>query len=134
MKNLKVIIVDDSETYRENLKNILVHEYECEVIAEASNGDEFLNTTKPYLADIIFMDLCMPNINGWEATKKFSFEYPYSKVIAVTMFSNQAYLQQLVEVGFKGCILKNEVMNHLKQAIKTVMSGKFYFPKNLSLD
>lgn len=131
MEKLKVILVDDSKSFRDSFKYLLENAFNAELIAEVSDGSEFLALANAHQADIVFMDLCMDKTNGWETAKKYLDENPYSKIIAVTMFSDKAYLVQLIEIGFKGCIYKNGIMDHIKNVIEFVMAGKLYFPQNI---
>lgn len=64
MKNLKYIIVDDNEEFRKALRELLEIEFSAEIIAEASNGMEFLNISEYSKADIVIMDIFMPEMNG----------------------------------------------------------------------
>jgi DNA-binding NarL/FixJ family response regulator len=133
MKNIKFIIVDDSEKFRQALKDYLVTEFSSLVIAEASNGTGFLNLDVLFQADIIIMDLFMPDMNGLEVTQSLLWKYPYLKVIAVTMHADKAYLKQLLETGFKGCIFKSNIFDEVKIAVDHVMNNKLYFPKYINL-
>jgi len=133
MENLKFILVDDNQEFRQALKELLETEFSAQVIAEASNGNEFLALKNHHLANIIIMDLMMPEKSGLEATKPFIWKSPHAKVIAVTMHNDKAYLKQLIEVGFKGCIFKNNIFAEIKTAVETVMDGKFYFPDGMKL-
>lgn len=133
MKNLKFILVDDNNEFRKALGELLEIEFSAKIIAEASNGKEFLELNNSYHADIILMDLFMPEMNGIEATKPYVWKYPHSKIIAITMHAEKAYLQQLVEAGFKGCIFKNNIFNELKNAVEAVLDNKFYFSDKIKL-
>jgi len=133
MENLKFILVDDNKEFRQALKDILETEFLAQVIAEAATGKEFLSLTGHHKADIIIMDLFMPEMTGLEATKPFLWKYPHSKVIAVTMHSDKAYLQQLLEIGFKGCIFKSNIFTDIKVAVDTVMKGKYFFPDQIKI-
>lgn len=133
MEKLKVIVVDDSKRFRESLKLLLENVFNVEIIAEASNGNEFLALEEAFVSDIIFMDLCMTNGNGWDTAKEFIDKYPNAKIVAVTMFTDKAYLVQLIEIGFKGCIYKNDIIHHIKNAIDSVMNGRLYFPYKMKL-
>jgi len=133
MKDIKFILVDDNKEFRQGLKALLETEFSAQVIAEASNGDEFLKLSNHHLADIIIMDLMMPEKDGIEATRPFIWNSPHAKVIAVTMHGDKAYLQQLIETGFKGCIFKNNIFTEISYAVNQVMNGKLYFPENMKI-
>jgi len=134
MGTLKIILVDDNKMFRESIKDLLVHVFKYQVIAEANNGEEFLNLPKSLKPDIILMDLSMPQIDGFEATKKYYWDFPTSRIIAVTNHIENAYLVKLIETGFKGCIFKYNIFNEIQPAIKTVMSGELWFPDEYKTD
>ena len=84
--------------------------------------------------DLIFMDIMMPEIDGIELTKKILWINNSLKIIAITMHNDRVYLQTLIEAGFVGCIFKNTLFTELPLAIKTIVEGKRYFPKNITIE
>ncbi len=132
-KKLKILIVDDNNSFREAVKLFLTNELNCEIVGEASNGKEFLQLINPVLADIVLMDIQMPELDGITATKKWCLIYPHTKVIAVTMFTEKAYLQPLIEAGFRGCIFKTNFFSEIFHAIDEVSKGGFYFNRDIPI-
>ena len=130
-KRLKVFLVDDNGTFRDAVKQFLEIELNCEIVGEAENGKQFLETFSRLPADIVLMDIQMPEIDGIAATKKWCMYNPQTKVIAVTMFTEKVYLLPLIEAGFKGCVFKSEFFNEIIKAIDTVMQNKMFFSNNL---
>lgn len=130
---MKFIIVDDSPTFREGLSFVLKKDKNNEIIGMANNGKEFLELTNIYKADIILMDINMPEMNGADAVKTAMWRYPLLKVIAITMFNDTAYMKELIEVGFKGCVFKSDIYRELPKAIEIVKNGQFYFPQNIKI-
>ena len=133
-KKLKILLVDDNQTFRTAVKQYLEIEMNCTVVAEVENGKHFLDMFNRTLADIVLMDIQMPEVDGITATKKWCLLNPETKVIAVTMFTDRAYLLPLIEAGFKGCIFKSEFFNEISKAIEKVMNGKMFFSDNLPVD
>lgn len=134
MKKLKFIVVDDNYTFLNGiifyLEYILLHE----VIGYALNGKEFLDQKENFFeADIILMDVQMPEFDGIEATKRYLGYYHNAKVIAVTNFPDAVYLRELINAGFKGCVFKDRIYEDLPSAIKTVQMEKLFFPDNIKL-
>ncbi|HEY4788902.1 MAG TPA: response regulator transcription factor [Bacteroidales bacterium] len=134
MKTLKVILVDDNESFRNALKNLLTNKFYVQIIGEASSGKEFNNLSNLNSADIILMDVMMPDIDGISLTKKALWANNHLKFIAITMHYDKVYLTSLVEAGFKGCVFKSNIFSEILHAIETVMSGKYYFPENILLN
>lgn len=79
------------------------------------------------------MDIMMPELNGIEATKNLLLQNPKTKVIAVTMHAEKAYLAELIKAGFKGCIFKNKLFEEIKTAITKVKNNKLYFPVDIKI-
>jgi DNA-binding NarL/FixJ family response regulator len=132
-KKLTVFLVDDNETFREAVRQFLEIEFNCEIVGEAENGKQFLKAYNKLQADIVLMDIQMPEIDGIAATKKWCMFNSQTKVIAVTMFTEKAYLLPLIEAGFKGCVFKSEFFNEITKAIETVMGGGIFFSNNLPI-
>ena len=130
---VKVIIVDDNEIFRKGLKFYLENIKNFQVLNENSDGDEFLESDNMYIADIVLMDIEMPKMNGLEAAKNALWRYSELKIIAITNYKDKAYLSELIGVGFKGCVFKDEIYNELETAINTVLSGDIYYPEDINL-
>jgi len=132
-KPIKLIIVDDSEMYRKVMIEFLENELLCKVIDEARNGEAFLQLKTIQLADIVLLDLQMPSVNGFQVAKRMSIQYPNIKIIAVTMYTENVYLDQLVELGFKGCVFKTSFFDEIIPALEQVLGGGYYFNKSLEI-
>lgn len=128
---MKIIIVDDNKTFRESLKYYVEDELLHEVIAMAVDGLEFLKIENIHEADIVLMDIEMPNLNGIETTKRALNDYPALKIVAITNYTDRAYLIDLLSAGFKGCVFKNCVYDDLKNALSNLFFNKLYFPNNI---
>lgn len=131
---MKFIIVDDNNTFREGIKyyleNMLLHE----VIGTASDGLEFLLIKNIHEADIILMDIEMPNMNGIETVKKALWGNSNLKFIAITDYTDKAYLLELIGAGFRSCVFKSNIYEGLKEAISSVMNNKLFFPDDINLN
>lgn len=132
MGTYNIIIVDDNKQFRDGLRfyleNILGHT----IIAEASSGKQFLKIENAHEADLILMDISMPDLSGMEVSKLFLRENT-NKIIAITSYEEKTYLTGLIEAGIKGCVFKKDIHDRLKKAIEVVMDNKLYYPKNISI-
>lgn len=134
MEKLKIVIVDDNKTFLEGLKFYLENVLSHEVINHAYDGREFLNNkSKSMAADIVLMDIQMPEVDGIETVKRLLWHYRDSKVIAVTEFPDTAALKDYVSAGFKGCVLKSMIFQDLSEAIDNVLTGGLYFPESIEI-
>jgi two-component system, NarL family, response regulator NreC len=134
MKPLKVILVDDNLAFRVALKKLLAAEYNVEIIGEASNANEYRAIDDLHLADIVFMDVMMPGVDGITLAKETHWIHHRLKTIAITMHVDKVYLDSLIGAGFKGCIFKNNLYAELHAAINNVMAGKLHYPKNININ
>jgi DNA-binding NarL/FixJ family response regulator len=101
------------------------------VIAEASDGMEFIDLLASHKPDLVLMDISMPRMNGMEATQKALELMPELKIIAFTMFGEEEYYYKMIDLGVKGFILKSSGINELEKAIQDVMMGESYFSNEL---
>ncbi len=126
-----IIIVDDHMIFRQGITSLLTSEEICTVIAEASNGADFITLLKHHKPDLVLMDIDMPHMNGMEATQIAMEMIPDLKIIIFTMFSDEEYYYKMIELGVKGFIMKSSGINELEIAIHTVMRGESYFSNEL---
>jgi DNA-binding NarL/FixJ family response regulator len=126
-----VIIVDDHISFRQGLNSLITIENIANVIAEASDGTQFIELLEKHKPDLVLMDIDMPNMNGLDATKKALKILPDLKIIAFTMFGYEDYYYNMIENGVQGFILKSSGLNELEKAIHAVMAGKTYFSNEL---
>jgi len=131
MKKHKVILVDDHKLFREGLRLLLNNSENINVIAEASNGIEFLEIAEDCNDAIVLMDIEMPEMNGIDATKQILEKCPDLKIIALTMFGEDEYYYQMIEAGVKGFLLKNTSIDEVLDAIETVSRGENCFSQEL---
>lgn len=132
MNNFKVILVDDNRQFREGLRFYIETILGYEIISEASNGSEFLELTNVHLADVVLIDISMPEINGIDAARAYLKRRP-QKFIAITSFEEKTYLNELIEAGIKGCVFKKNIHNEIKQAIEVVIADDIYYPNDINI-
>jgi len=130
-EQIKVLIVDDHEIFRNGLKMIINRFKNTKVIAEASNGKEFLEILDKNLPDIVLMDIEMPEMNGIEATTKALEKYPDLKILALSMFNDDNYVESMIDSGVRGFLLKNVNKEKLEKALNTVYKGGNYYSEEL---
>jgi len=101
------------------------------VIAEASNGKEFLDLLDKIVPDVVLMDIDMPEMDGIEATTKALELKPGLKIICLSMYGEEEYYYKMIEAGVCGFLLKNSEINEVKTAVTSVVSGGKYFSQEL---
>lgn len=127
----KIIIVDDHSLFREGIKLLIDTEGLGEVIAEASNGKMFLDMLSTHQPELVIMDIEMPVMNGLEATQKALELFPELKILMLTMFSEKADYNTILQTGAKGCVLKTSGKSEFEKAISAVTNNQYYFPENI---
>jgi DNA-binding NarL/FixJ family response regulator len=134
MKKPGIIIVDDHKLFRSGLKYILEESGLYQVLAEASNGEEFLDLLKNVSPDLIVLDINMPVMNGIEAAKKAISMYPGLPILILSMHSESEYYTTLLEAGVRGFVLKDADNDEFFNAISKVLRGGTYFSQELLLN
>lgn len=133
MPGLRIIIADDNIQFRSGLRFYIETILKHFVVAEAKDGKELIQIARTTKADILLVDISMPKINGIDAAREHLLNYSLHKIIAITSYEEQTYLNELIEAGIKGCVFKKDIYDHLKLAIARVMMDELYFPKNISI-
>jgi DNA-binding NarL/FixJ family response regulator len=128
---INVMIVDDHEIFRNGLKMAVGRLKYAHVSAEADNGLDFITQIEKKRPDIVLMDIEMPVMNGIDATGKAMTMYPDLKIIALTMYKDDAYIQSMLEAGARGFLIKNITKDILDRAIQAVYHGKTYYSEEL---
>ncbi len=123
----KIIIVDDHFIFRNGLKELLAEVPEVEVIGEAESGEEFLVMLDKITPDIVFMDIKMPGLSGIDTTRLALEKNPDLKILALSMFGENDYVEEMLQAGALGYLLKNIGKNDLVKAIDNITDGKGYF-------
>ena len=126
-EKLRIIVVDDHEFFRRGLVFVLNKLKYVEVIAEATNGQEFLDILETKPADIALMDINMPNMDGAEATRLALAKFPGLKIVALSSNQDESSLETMIEAGAKGFLLKNIDKDVLNRALLVIAQDKPYF-------
>jgi DNA-binding NarL/FixJ family response regulator len=123
----KIMIVDDHFIFRNGLKDLLDEIPDADVIGEASSGEEFLELLSTNNPDIVFMDIKMPGMSGIETTRKALEINPGLKILALSMFGEGEYVEEMLQAGAMGYLLKNIGKQELIKAIDNIADEKGYF-------
>lgn len=125
-KEIKIALVDDHALFRNGLRGLIDGKRNCRVVAEASDGAEFLENDVAMTADVVFMDIAMPTLSGDKATTVALERNPEMKVICLSMFGEEKYYSLMVEAGARGFLLKDSSIEEVFAAIEAVMRGDEY--------
>lgn len=125
-KQIKIVIVDDHQLFREGVKRILAMEPIFQVVAEGNDGDTAVDLVRNYQPDVVLMDINMPNVNGLEATKQVLEKFPHVKVLMLSIHDDEAYVTEALKLGASGYLLKEMDTEALIEAVKIVGEGGAY--------
>lgn len=132
MNPITVLLADDHDVVRKGMKMLLEDEEDVKVVGEASDGLDAIEKVGILLPNVVILDLTMPKMNGIEAAKAISTEYPAVKILIFSMHNNREYIINSVENGASGYLLKDTGKEELMRAIKVVSEGRKYFPPEIS--
>jgi len=132
MKRISVLLVEDHNVVREGLRALLRAEEDIEVVGEARNGREAVQLTGKLLPDVVVMDIAMPLLNGVEATRQILRIVPATRVLVLSAHSEDEYVEQVLEAGAAGYLLKQTAANVLVKAIREAHAGHRFFSPSIS--
>ncbi|MGD0014481.1 MAG: response regulator transcription factor [Bryobacteraceae bacterium] len=133
MPKIKILLADDHTLFRQGVRNLLNAEADMEVIAEVPNGGEAIDKAAELRPDVVLMDIGMPGFSSFEAVRQIKKTRPETKVLFLTMYDDEDYLVEGMEVGGNGYVLKDCPAAQLLAAIRDVQRGGSYLsPRMLS--
>ena len=132
MQKITVLLADDHTVVRAGLRALLEAEEDINVVGESENGREAVRMAKHLQPDVVVMDIAMPSLNGLEATRQVTRESPKSRVLILSSYSNDEYVQQLTDAGATGYLVKQTAAQDLVAAIREVKKGNAFFSPAIS--
>ena len=132
MKKITVLLAEDHRIVREGFRSLLNHERDIEVVGEAETGRQAIAMVKKLRPAVVVIDIAMPLLNGLEATRQIRKDFPDSKVIILSAHSDDAYVDQVIELGAAGFLLKQNSSHDLAAAIREVQKGNNFFSPAVS--
>jgi DNA-binding NarL/FixJ family response regulator len=124
---IKVFIVEDHAMVVEGIQVLLQHEKDITVIGAANTASACLDYFAHHTADVVLMDINLPDMNGVELCKIIKTSYKATMVLALSTFNQGIYMNKIMENGGSGYLLKNITRQELVDALKTVNKGGVYF-------
>ena len=127
----RIVLVDDHSLFRNGLRGLLERQEGYRVVGEAGSGEEFLALLDTLEADVVFMDVSMPGLDGAQTTERALARRPGLRIITLSMFGEESYYSRMVEAGARGFLLKDSDIGDVLEAVETVMEGGSYFSPQL---
>lgn len=133
MARTRILLADDHTLFRQGIRQLLSAEPDMEVAGESSNASDAIEMAAELRPDVVLMDIGMPGLSSFEATRQIKKTRPETKVLMLTMYDDEDYLVEGMEVGASGYVLKDSPAGQLAAAIRDVQRGGSYLsPRMLS--
>lgn len=131
-KKIRLIIADDHDLVREGIHSRLVTEANIDVIGEAKNGLEAVELCGLHEPDLVLLDISMPELNGLEAARIIRQDMPDIKILFLSVYDNEEYVQEALRIGANGFVLKDASKSEMLNAIRMASEGATYLGPKLS--
>jgi DNA-binding NarL/FixJ family response regulator len=122
----RIVLADDHPIVLSGLRNLLSQERDFKLVGEATSGAEALKIIRESKPDLVVMDISMAEPNGIAVSRRIGQELPSVKVLILTFHEDRAYLQQAIDAGVGGYLLKRSAAENLVPAIRAVITGGLY--------
>lgn len=130
--NITVLIADDHKLFRRGLIELISSEMGIEVVGESGDGHSTLRMVRKLSPDVVIMDISMPDLNGIEAARQISRDYPGTKILALSMHSDDQFVTEMLRAGANGYLLKDSAVRELVRAIRTVSNDQTYLDPHVA--
>lgn len=123
---VRVFIVDDHPVVVAGLQSLLRQLDQIEVAGAASNAFEAIPFLRSNQVDVVLLDINLPDISGIDLCKKIHKEFPETKILGISTFSDRSFISRMIENGAAGYLIKSASAEEIAEAIATVLNGKMY--------
>jgi DNA-binding NarL/FixJ family response regulator len=127
-----IVLADDHHVVRQGLRVLLEGQPDFQLVGEAGDGLEAIQSVERLKPDVLVIDLMMPSLNGLEATRQVSQRSPHTRVVILSMHADEAYVLAALRNGAAGYVLKDSSAADLVQAVREVAAGRRYLSSPLS--
>jgi two-component system, NarL family, response regulator NreC len=131
MAKIRVLLTDDHMLFRQGIRTLLSAEPDMEIAGEASNAADAVTVARQSRPDVVLMDIGMAGMSSFEATRQIRKERPDTRVVFLSMYDDEDYLAECVDIGANGYILKESPIEQLVTAIREVHRGGSYLSPRL---
>jgi DNA-binding NarL/FixJ family response regulator len=129
---IRVLIADDHKMFVGGIESLIAGEEGVQVVAKCYDGNTVFSLLTQHEVDVILLDIDLPGQNGMEVCKRLRTEYPQVRVLILSMYNEESFITELLNMGATGYVLKDTEVDELLTAIKTVFRGESYFSKDVT--
>ena len=131
MKRISVLLAEDHTVVREGMRKMIEMEADLEVVGEAKNGQEAVDMVQELHPAIVLMDVSLPLLNGFQATGQILEAVPATKVIMLSAYNDEAYIEEAINSGAMGYLIKQTSTGSVCRAIREVQKGHAFFSPSI---
>ncbi|HXA52957.1 MAG TPA: response regulator transcription factor [Candidatus Acidoferrum sp.] len=131
MSKIRILLTDDHTLFRQGIRTLIAAEPDMEVVGEAANASDAVALAGNTHPDVVLMDIGMTGMSSFEATRLIRKERPDTRVVFLSMYDDEDYLAECVEIGAAGYILKESPVEQLTTGIREVHRGGSYLSPRL---
>lgn len=129
---IRLAIAEDHQSLIDGISLILEYEDDISIVGTANDGEALLEIVEKKRPTFVLTDIRMPKLDGIEAVKRIKKSHPEIKILAFSMFDQTEAVEQMIEAGASGYILKNSSLHEVLKAIRTIAQGDTYFDANIN--
>lgn len=130
--SIRILLADDHEIFRDGLRTLLLQQKGMDVVAEAADGHETVSMVQRHAPDVVIMDIGMPELNGFEATRQILHSHPDVKIIILSMHTDSVFVVNALDAGAMGYVEKNCAFGELVKAISAAMDNHLYLSSGIA--
>ncbi|MFQ5611878.1 MAG: response regulator [Anaerolineae bacterium] len=124
MDEIRILLADDHNALRQGIAQVLESQADMTVVAQAQNGREAIQLARQHRPAIALLDINMPEVDGVEATRSITAEFPQTRVVILTMYRRNDYIFEAIKAGASGYLLKEVELDELLEAVRAVARGE----------
>ena len=132
MNKIRIVLADDHAIVRDGLRNVLNGDPLFEVVGEAADGGAAFSEIEHLAPDVAIVDISMPGMNGIELTRRIKASNPGVKIMILSMYDNEEYVDRLIRLGVMGYMVKDDAIIDVAEGVMEIMQGNLFFSKKIT--
>jgi DNA-binding NarL/FixJ family response regulator len=129
---IKIILADDHQVVRDGIRAMIGTDQNLQIVGQAATGNEVLEVLAKIKADVLILDIELPDISGLEVCRQVNEKYPGLKILILSMYTGEEFIFKALSEGAKGYLPKNTTRDELIEAIQSLVNGKEYYSPLIS--